>query len=188
MPVASFLNNGCSEGSVVKRKRFSLVPVLDRSAPTLMAIIQDRIHPGSTIISDSWHTYNGLRDAGFEHQRVNHRYHFIFRSLPVFNWIFGLDIISWIQKPERTPKELREPGKQWNGEIRNIVAPTGSFWSPTWSSLCGVASSATRMPSTKFSRISPLSALPILICDWFLFNYYEKIKKFRPLRRKKSEI
>jgi transposase-like protein len=72
-------------GICLETKEVFVVPVPDRSTPTLMAIIQDRIHPGSTIISDSWHAYNGLRDAGFEHQRVNHRYHFIFRSLPVFN-------------------------------------------------------------------------------------------------------
>ena len=66
-------------------KEIFVVPVPNPSAPTLMDVIQGRIHPGSTITSDSRHAYNGLRAARFEHQRVNHRYHFIFLSLLVFN-------------------------------------------------------------------------------------------------------
>lgn len=43
-------------------QRGFVVLVPDRRAPTLVAIIQDRILYGSTIISDSWHAYNGVRD------------------------------------------------------------------------------------------------------------------------------
>ena len=51
-------------------KEVFMVPVPNRSVPTLMAIIQDQIHPGPTITSDSRHAYNGLRATRFEHQRV----------------------------------------------------------------------------------------------------------------------
>nr|XP_027228456.1 uncharacterized protein LOC113820322 [Penaeus vannamei] len=54
-----------------------LVPVEDRTSDTLLAVIKERIAPGSIIISDCWKAYNCLSDEGFEHLTVNHSYHFV---------------------------------------------------------------------------------------------------------------
>ena len=54
-----------------------LVVVEDRSADTLIPIIQDKIRPGTTIHSDEWAAYNALGDHGFEHLTVNHSLHFV---------------------------------------------------------------------------------------------------------------
>lgn len=58
-------------------KEVFLVQVPDRSAATLLPIIAQYVHPASTIITDSWRSYNGLQNAGFTHQSVNHRYNFV---------------------------------------------------------------------------------------------------------------
>ena len=50
-----------------------LVPVERRDSATLLQIIEEWILPGTTIISDCWKAYNCLEDAGFVHQRVNHK-------------------------------------------------------------------------------------------------------------------
>uniref|UniRef100_A0A0L8HN37 ISXO2-like transposase domain-containing protein n=1 Tax=Octopus bimaculoides TaxID=37653 RepID=A0A0L8HN37_OCTBM len=44
----------------------------DRSADTLLGIIQDRILPGTTIISDLWRSYNTLNQLGYRHLTVNY--------------------------------------------------------------------------------------------------------------------
>lgn len=46
--------------------------VADRSAETLIPIIQAHIAPGSTIISDCWKAYSKLSELGYVHQTVNH--------------------------------------------------------------------------------------------------------------------
>lgn len=55
-----------------------LVPVEDRSATTLLPIIQEWINPGSRIISDQWAAYNHIADSGdYIHVTVNHSYNFV---------------------------------------------------------------------------------------------------------------
>jgi transposase-like protein len=54
-----------------------LVPVKDRTADTLMAIIRDWIEPGTTVISDCWAAYNSLGSQGYSHQTVNHSIQFV---------------------------------------------------------------------------------------------------------------
>jgi hypothetical protein len=49
----------------------------DRSAATLIPIIQQWVIPGSTIHSDQWAAYNGLAGLGFNHRTVNHQQNFI---------------------------------------------------------------------------------------------------------------
>jgi hypothetical protein len=41
--------------------------------------INDRVRPGSLIISDSWSSYNKISqlDKNFRHQTVNHSLHFV---------------------------------------------------------------------------------------------------------------
>ena len=56
-----------------------LLEVPGRSAKTLMEAIQNNIKSGSIIYSDSWKGYKTeeLEEAGFEHYKVNHKYHFV---------------------------------------------------------------------------------------------------------------
>ena len=54
-----------------------LVEVPDRSAATLIPIIQQWIRPGSIIYSDCWLAYSQLNSLGYTHQTVNHKRNFV---------------------------------------------------------------------------------------------------------------
>lgn len=51
--------------------------VNDRTADTLIPIVQNNVHPGSTIYSDKSSAYRQLEDLGFQHVTVNHSENFI---------------------------------------------------------------------------------------------------------------
>jgi transposase-like protein len=53
------------------RKTF-LDPVPDRTAETLMAVIDALIKPGTTVISVCWGAYRNLDAQGHTHYTVNH--------------------------------------------------------------------------------------------------------------------
>jgi len=55
------------------------VPVENRSAATLLNIIQTYVHQDSIIYTDCWAGYNtdDLLNAGFNHETVNHTYNFV---------------------------------------------------------------------------------------------------------------
>jgi len=57
--------------------RTFLVPVPDRTADTLVAIIRDWIEPRTTVISDIWAAFHNLESEGFTHRTVNHSIHFV---------------------------------------------------------------------------------------------------------------
>lgn len=54
-----------------------LVPVPQRDTNTLLAIIKERIRPGSIIMSDCWRAYDCLQHEGYVHQAVNHSMNFV---------------------------------------------------------------------------------------------------------------
>ncbi|KAF0772712.1 Uncharacterized protein FWK35_00006393 [Aphis craccivora] len=53
-----------------------MVPIENRNATTLLAIIKEWIKPGTTIISNCWKAYNTLNNEGYIRMTVNHSYHF----------------------------------------------------------------------------------------------------------------
>ena len=57
-------------------KECFLYSVPDRSAQTLIPIIQQAVLSGSTVISDEWAAYNRLSDF-FTHETVNHSINFV---------------------------------------------------------------------------------------------------------------
>ena len=48
----------------------------DRTAATLLPIIQNAIRPGTTM-SDMWRAYGGIAAMGFQHLTVNHQLNFV---------------------------------------------------------------------------------------------------------------
>jgi transposase-like protein len=54
-----------------------LVPVPERTADTLMAVISDWVEPGTTVISDYWAAYRDLGAHGYTHHTVNHTIAFV---------------------------------------------------------------------------------------------------------------
>jgi transposase-like protein len=54
-----------------------LVPVPDRTADTLMTIIDAWIEPGITVISDCWGAYRNLDQQDYTHRTVNHSIGFV---------------------------------------------------------------------------------------------------------------
>ena len=58
-------------------KECFVVPVNSRDKATLLPIIQDRILPGTCVMSDLWRAYDCLNDEGFQHLTVNHSLNFV---------------------------------------------------------------------------------------------------------------
>ena len=54
-----------------------MVSVLKRNSDTLLRVIEERIKPGTTIISDCWKAYDCLKDHGYVHLKVNHSITFV---------------------------------------------------------------------------------------------------------------
>ena len=63
---------------LVERASNSLIlyPVSDRTADTLIPLIQRHVAPGSTIYSDGWSAYCSLNALGYRHFTVLHKYSF----------------------------------------------------------------------------------------------------------------
>ena len=53
-------------------KEMSMIPVQDRSAATLVPLIEKYILPGTTIHSDEWASYHSIPSATLHHLTVNH--------------------------------------------------------------------------------------------------------------------
>jgi transposase-like protein len=64
-------------GLCTNRSYVRFVIVENRSADTLIPIIQNQVSVGSLIWSDQWAAYNNLPAYGFSHQTVNHSENFI---------------------------------------------------------------------------------------------------------------
>jgi len=64
---------------VVEREsgKMFLVPVQDRTAAILKAVMDAWIEPGTTVISDCWGAYRDLDAQGYTHRTVNHSNDFV---------------------------------------------------------------------------------------------------------------
>ena len=58
-------------------KECFVVPVNSRDKATPLPIIQDRILPGTCVMSDLWRAYDCQNDEGFQHLTVNHSLNFV---------------------------------------------------------------------------------------------------------------
>jgi hypothetical protein len=65
---------GCAERD---SGRTFLVPVPDRTADTLAAIVCCWIEPSTTVTSDYWAAYRNLESKGFTHRSINHSMQFV---------------------------------------------------------------------------------------------------------------
>ena len=63
-------------GGICRETRF-IYAIPDRSAATLLPIIQNAILPGTTVMSDLWRAYGGNIAMGFNHFTVNHSINFV---------------------------------------------------------------------------------------------------------------
>lgn len=60
-----------TEQKGIGRIRLSIIP--DASGPTLEAAVAKMVEPGSTIRTDGWTGYNGLKEKGYDHIVVQHQ-------------------------------------------------------------------------------------------------------------------
>lgn len=56
-----------------------MIPVPDRKAATLLQLIGQHVRPATTLSSDMWRSYGGIRamPQRFQHWVINHTYHFV---------------------------------------------------------------------------------------------------------------
>lgn len=88
-----------------------LYAVSDRSANTLLPIIQTCVRPGTTIMSDLWAAYNGMQNLPqYTHLTVNHSIQFI-------NPVNGANT----QKIESTWNQAKQRNKRHSGTARQMI-------------------------------------------------------------------
>ena len=96
-------------GGICRETRDSFMfTVPDRSAPTLLPIIQASIRPGTTIMSDLWAAYGGIQAMGYAHLTVNHTYNFVD---PVTNAHTQNVENSWKNAKRRNKKTARNTSR-----------------------------------------------------------------------------
>ena len=56
-----------------------MIPVPDRKAATLLQLIGQHVRPATTLSSDMWRSYGGIRamPQRFQHWVIYHTYHFV---------------------------------------------------------------------------------------------------------------
>ena len=99
-------------GICVNTNKIFATPVDDRSAGTLLPLIQEHVLPGTTIYSDCWAAYNGIQNLPerYVHCTVNHSQNFV-------DPIMGIHTQN-IEKYWLTMKEMRN---RHNGVQRSEV-------------------------------------------------------------------
>ena len=64
-------------GLEIGSRKCFLVAVKDRSADSLIPVLQKYVLPGTTVVSDLWKAYNSIGDIGYKHLKVNHSLNFV---------------------------------------------------------------------------------------------------------------
>ena len=95
-------------------KKCFMYAVSDRSAATLLPIIQTFIRPGSTVMSDLWRAYGGM---GFQRLTINHTLHFVDPRSGAHT-----------QSVERSWKSAKERNKQHKGTRRQMLDSYSCEW------------------------------------------------------------
>jgi len=54
------------EGKAIGRIRLRRIP--DASSESLLTFVKDAIEPGSTVVTDGWEAYEGVKEAGYRHK------------------------------------------------------------------------------------------------------------------------
>ena len=89
-----------------------MVAVPDRTAATLIQVIEERIAPGTMIVSDCWAAYNQLDvHPDFVHFSVNHRYNFVNPNNPEVH----------TQTIERLWRSAKRRNKEQSGTHRQML-------------------------------------------------------------------
>jgi len=91
-------------------KECFMVLVPDRTAATLMPLVEQYIRPGSTIISDQWRAYLGIQAAGFPHETVIHSRNFV-----------DPDTLAHTKTVKRLWKSAKERNKRQCGTNRGMM-------------------------------------------------------------------
>eukprot|EP00106_Octopus_bimaculoides_P016276 XP_014783718.1 PREDICTED: uncharacterized protein LOC106878887 [Octopus bimaculoides] len=99
-------------GGICKEtKECFMFTVPDRSATTLLPIIENNIRPGTTIISAEWSTYENIINSGrFQHLTVKNSLHFVDPTNTAHT-----------QNSERLWKSAKEKNKRENGTHRALL-------------------------------------------------------------------
>lgn len=64
-------------GLYLSSERFRFYVVHNRTADTLIPLVQENVTDGSLIVSDEWAAYNRLEEEGYDHETVNHSNNYV---------------------------------------------------------------------------------------------------------------
>lgn len=92
--------------------RDSLLKRLPRDKPTLTAIIQNYVLPGSIIYSDEWKAYKSLSELGYIHKTICHKEFFVHPEDPDIHTQnierFWRDFKEWVKRPGMSELYLKQ--------------------------------------------------------------------------------
>ncbi|XP_062594545.1 uncharacterized protein LOC134255960 [Saccostrea cucullata] len=99
---------------MVERESNTIIiyPVADRTAGTLIPLIQRHVEPGTTIYSDGWTAYCDLNDLGYRHFTVLHKYSFkkVYRNVTT-----GVEEVVCTNQIEGAWKHAKEHFRRMSG-------------------------------------------------------------------------
>ena len=106
----------------VENGRFFMQLVESRDKETLEGIIRNRIKQNTTVFSDCWPSYNGLRLVeGLTHYKVNHKEHFISWEPIQRSWAEQQLIVMEAQErmfdDDDIAEEAVEEGREWTVKV-----------------------------------------------------------------------
>lgn len=88
--------------------------VADRSANSLMELLQNNVEVGTHVISDCWSSYNNISNYGYTHSRINHSQNFILPNNPNVH-------TQTIERAWRGLKENIPRGSRYESRLEYII-------------------------------------------------------------------